>query len=82
VKRNSRNEQIASSRAAVVLEGTRDGADERSASSRSPSRQRLTQIEQRRSLTPAASAAAASDHPSEHTRRAINTRLAGHVLAF
>jgi hypothetical protein len=54
------------------------GADERSNSPASPSaRYRLIHFEQVRSLTPAASAAAASDHPCSSTRSTIVSRPFG-----
>ena len=63
VKRSSRRNRISRSRSAGVRDGTDTGADDRSSSPASPSRRyRSTHFQAVRSLTPAASAAAASDH--------------------
>jgi hypothetical protein len=64
-----------------VRDGTRLGADERS-SSDSPAAARRTHLRAVTTLTPAASAAAASAQPSTNTRLAINARLFGQVLAL
>jgi hypothetical protein len=59
-------------RRSSVRLATVSGAEERSGRAASPpQRARLTHFQQVRSLTPAASAASVSDHPSSTTRRTI-----------
>ncbi len=83
VKRNSRRHTIACSRLLGVRPGTRCGADERSSSPLTPSAlNRSTHFQAVRLLTPAASAAAASDQRSTNTRSASSRLERGHVLAF
>lgn len=63
VIRRRLHEAIASTRRSQLRLATREGADERSNSPARPSpRQRATHLAAVRSLTPAASAAALSDH--------------------
>jgi hypothetical protein len=82
VIRSRRSLTIASTRRREVRCGIRSGADERSTRPASPSaRQRASHLAAVRSLTPAASAASASDHPA-CTRSTINRRLFGQVLAL
>ena len=82
VIRNLRSATIASTRSAGVRCGTRFGADERSTSPASPSERHLaSHFAAVRSLTPAAAAASASDHPAP-TRSTNNRRLFGQVLAL
>jgi len=82
VIRNLRSATIASTRNAGVRCGTRFGADERSTSPASPSARHLaSHFAAVRSLTPAASAASASHHPTP-TRSTNSRRLFGQVLAL
>ena len=80
--RSLRNATIASTRSEGVRWGTRFGADERSSSPASPSARHLaSHFETVRSLTPAAAAASASDHP-DSILATIRRRLFGQVLAL
>jgi hypothetical protein len=75
VIRSRRSAAIAFTRASGVRCGIEPGAEERSSSPASPSaRYRATHFEHVRSLTSAASAAFASDHPCSITRRTIRRR--------
>src|SRR5207253_3161841 len=82
VIRNRRNAAIAATDRCGICVGERCGRDERSTSSRSPASNRRTHFLAVTTLTPAASAAAASDQPSTNTRLAINALLFGQVLAL
>jgi hypothetical protein len=82
VIRNRRSATIACSRSAGVRPGTRRGAEDRSTRPASPSARHLaSHFAAVRSLTPAAAAASASDHPAA-TLSTIKRRLLGHVLAL
>src|ERR687887_1342992 len=70
VIRSRRSFTITSTRSAAVRFATRRGADERSSKRRSPARYRPIHLRAQRTLTPAASAAAVTVHPSRTTRRA------------
>jgi hypothetical protein len=80
VIRNRRNDSIAPTTDSASRRGLHRGRDERSTSD-SPASNRRTHLRAVTTLTPAASAAAASDQPSTNTRRAINSLLFGQVLA-
>src|SRR5439155_6029435 len=70
-------------RASPVRNGTEAGAEQRSNRPCSPSsRYRRLHFETVRTLTPAASAAAASVQPSHSTRSTARRRLWGQVLAL
>jgi hypothetical protein len=81
-KRSSRSAQIASPTSAGVRPGIEWAIEDRSSSSRSPARHRANHSPARRSLMPAAAAAATSDQPCSSTRSHIKRLDAGHVLAF
>ena len=81
VIRSRRRRSIASTLWAGVLEGTRLGAEERSAID-SPRRRRATHLATVLLLTPAASAARAWLQPSSITRLASSSREFGQVVAL
>ena len=78
VIRKRRSAAIACTRSSAVRCGTDRGTEERSSSPACPSaRYRRTHLPHVRSLTPAAAAAAVSDHPLSTTRRTIVNRPFG-----
>jgi hypothetical protein len=83
VMRSLRRLAIASTVGAGSWPGERRGRDERSSRPASPSaRQRRSQRQTVRSVTPAASAAAVTDQPCSRTRATSSLRLFGQLRAL